>query len=183
MSLTVPLTGNRLGEDVLLADIRAFDIRVFDPDAPIRSDGTVALVPTDLGWNQHETTVIGQGAYVDMNYMDDTGTPRVSLFSGRPAFKSGLSTGLPTYDTWSFSYETNGINEDGDNLVDEGTDGIDNDDDNDDVGDSAVDNAGERETSPPYPGALRGLQIKLRVYDATSRNVHQETVTANFIPE
>ena len=180
-----PLTGNRQGEDVLLAGIRAFDIRVFDPDAPIRSDGTVALVPTDPGWAP-ATTVIGQGAYVDMNYMGDTGTPRVSLFSGPSAFKSGLSTGLPTYDTWSFSYETNRLNEDiqsdideglGHDLFDEGTDGIDNDAAN------GVDDSGERETSPPYPGALRGLQIKLRVYDATSRNVHQETVTANFIPE
>ena len=159
-----PLALNRLGEDVLLAGIRAFDIRVYDPHAPIRSDGTVALVPTDPGWDQPATTVIGQGAYVDMNYADAAG---LTLFSGPPADKSGLSTGLPTYDTWSFSYETNG----------EGTDGIDNDTAN------GVDDSGERETSPPYPGALRGLQIKLRVYDATSRNVHQETVTANFIPE
>jgi prepilin-type N-terminal cleavage/methylation domain-containing protein len=168
-----PLALNRRGEDILLAGIRAFDIRVFDPDAPIRSDGTVALVPTDPGWVA-ATTVIGQGAYVDMNYMDDTG---VSLFSGPPALKSLLSTGLPTYDTWSFSYEANGVNEDSDTAFDEGTDGIDND------GFNGVDDAGERETSPPYPGALRGLQIKLRVYDATSRKVHQETVTANFIPE
>ena len=94
------------------------------------------------------------------------------------------SLSLPThvYDTWSTSYESNGINEDGDtdgsgnSLIDEGTNGI------DDNGDGVVDDALEAESSPPYPVALRGIEIRIRVYEPSSRQVRQVTVRHTFVP-
>ena len=56
----VPLWGSRRGEDVMLSDVLAFDLRVFDPGAPLfgvrdtpvvtNSDPRVVLAPTDPGW-------------------------------------------------------------------------------------------------------------------------------------
>jgi hypothetical protein len=80
------------------------------------------------------------------------------------------------YDTWSLHYEFNGIDDDGDAVVDEGTDGLDND------GNGIIDDTGERETAPPYPVALRGLEIRIRVYEPSSRQVRQVTVRHTFVP-
>ena len=99
---------------------------------------------------------------------------------------------LPTYDTWSLAYERDGINQDGpistrlpnplpasliDSLVDEGSNGF------DDTGVNGVDDMGERETSPPYPIPLRGIQVRLRIIDPDSRRVRQMTVVSDFTPE
>jgi hypothetical protein len=81
------------------------------------------------------------------------------------------------YDTWAKSYERDGINQNGGMLIDEGTDGLDND------GVNGVDDNGERETIPPYPVRLRGLEVKVRVYEPGTRQVQQGTVGSDFIPE
>jgi hypothetical protein len=62
-------------------------------------------------------------------------------------------------------------------YYDEGTDGLDND------GVNGVDDRGERETSPPYPVRLRGLEVKIRTYEPGTRQVQQGTVSSDFIPE
>ncbi|HAY79792.1 MAG TPA: hypothetical protein DCY79_08300, partial [Planctomycetaceae bacterium] len=74
-------------------------------------------------------------------------------------------------------YEQDGINQNGNAFFDEGTDGFDND------GVNGVDDAGERETSPPYPYSLRGIQVKLRAIEPNNRIVRQMTITADFVPE
>ncbi len=48
----VPLSGERRGEDVMLTDALGFDLRVYDPGAPLfahRETDTV-LEPTDPAW-------------------------------------------------------------------------------------------------------------------------------------
>ena len=46
------LSGNRLGEDIVLTNVLAFDVRVFDPDARVRDSGSdIALIPGDPGYN------------------------------------------------------------------------------------------------------------------------------------
>lgn len=80
------------------------------------------------------------------------------------------------YDTGSTHYEFNGVDEDGDGLVDEGTNGRDDD------GNGIVDDAAEQETAPPYPVPLRGLEIRIRVYEPSSRQVRQVTVRHTFVP-
>ena len=53
----------------------------------------------------------------------------------------------------------------------------------DDDSEDGVDDPKERETSPPYPVPLRGLQVKIRVYEPDSQTVRQATVTSSFIPQ
>jgi hypothetical protein len=177
--------GNRLGEDVQLSRCLAFDVRVFDPTAPILNNmNTESAGPSDL-FNATGVTVVGKGAYVDLNYgryYGGPGTP--SVFSAAPDGRSGLNGGnLGIYDTWSTSYERDGLNQNVapnsvvNSTTDEGTDGIDNDNAN------GVDDVGERETSPPYPVPLRGIQVIVRAYDPDSRQMRQATVVADFVPE
>jgi len=81
-----------------------------------------------------------------------------------------------TYDTWSSHYEANGLDEDGDGAFDEGTNGL------DDNGDGVIDDLAERETSPPYPVPLRGLEVRIRCYEPSSRQVRQVTIRHTFVP-
>jgi len=92
------------------------------------------------------------------------------IFWGQPCYPG-------VYDTWSLSYERDGLDEDGDSLIDQGADGIDNN------GLNGVDDVGERETSPPYPVPLRGIQVRIRILDRDTRQVRQMTVSTDFIPE
>lgn len=76
------LDNDRRGEDVILSNLLAFDVRVFDPTAPLVADNTnvtvaanalSALQPGDAGWNAAVTTangyaLVGSGAYVDLGY-------------------------------------------------------------------------------------------------------------------
>ncbi len=159
---------------------------------------------------------VGQGAFVDLNYATKNGydlltvvtNPGWSHFSGGVVARSQLSTA--TYDTWSFHYEYDGINQDqdahdgaGDStppweiLVDEGTDGLDSP-----IPPTSflasltmpppghlplrfangVDDVGERETSPPYSLPLRAIQVRIRMIDHSSRQVRQATVESTFVP-
>ena len=163
----------------MLSHLQAFDIRVFDPTAQVRSDGNRSLVPSDPGWAAGAN--IGLGAFVDLNYTRAnvfTNTLPVN-FSGPAHPRSGLLAVAPAsvYDTWSYHYEHDGIDQFVDGNIDTGTDGLDND------GTLGPDDVFERETSPPYPVPLRGIQIKIRVNDPDSRQVREMTVVSDFVPE
>jgi hypothetical protein len=120
------------GEDVVLSDVLAFDVRAFDPGAQIRShwgaDGQwtpvgssddLALVPGDPAYylpNQPLSTQhVGYGAYVDLGYwfppsfLADAALTFRSQFSGPPDLRSQLI--MPTWDTWPFDYERDGFNQ------------------------------------------------------------------------
>ncbi len=111
-------------------------------------------------------------------------------------FSSDLEATLfRTWCSWSYHYETNGIDEDGDGLIDEGTNGLDDPSVYDLNGDGlydpatetvatlGVDDPGERETAPPYAAPLRGIQVRLRVYESDSRQMREVSVRQNFVPE
>jgi hypothetical protein len=124
-------------------------------------------------------------------------TPPVSSFADWPALSpilrhpSMTAAALAyqarigfTYDTWTLAYERDGFDQDGDNVVDQGSDGI----DLDNIGGTAnyqngVDDALERETVPPYPYPLRGVQIRIRMYEPGTRQMRQATVENDFITE
>jgi hypothetical protein len=183
------LSSMRVGDDVVLTNVIAFDVRVFDPAAPVNVAGTDATVPGDPGYTA--TAADANGCYVDLGNGATTAGP-----SGvNPHFSgTGLGPGLAgqrTYDTWSTHYESNGVNEDNDAdlnsnpsdsnpltnpLVDEGTNGI------DDNNNGFVDEIAEQETTPPYPFPLRGLEIRIRCYEPASRQVRQVTVRHTFVP-
>jgi hypothetical protein len=199
----LPKLGANLGEDVMVSDALCFDVKVFDPEAPMRPGNTgEAMVPSDPGFfvnwtanagNQNRPTdAIGLGAFVDLGYgaqyyheSNNALAVGWSVFSGNPQVRSGLWSGNSSnparryaYCTWSTHYERNGIDEDNDGQTDEGTNGL------DEVPYSnGIDDVGERETSPPYPNPLRGLQVKIRAIDIDSRQIRQVTVVSDFIPE
>jgi prepilin-type N-terminal cleavage/methylation domain-containing protein len=169
---------------VVLHDVLAFDVRVFDPTAPVAvAAGRTPLVPGDPGYTAAGAAV-ACGGYVDLGH----GTAASELlaakgvgswFGGDPDPKSGLAAADPsrrTYDTWSRHYEINGRDEDGDGLIDEGTNALDDD------GDGSVDEADEQETSAPYPVPLRAIEVRLRCYEPTSRQVRQMTIRHAFTP-
>jgi len=169
-----PLTGTRLGEDVVLTNVLAFDIRVFDPRAPLKLNDTGVTVvdPGDPGYSKGSAAGFN-GAYVDLG----SGAATTTLMGS--ATSNSKLTGI--YDTWSTHYEFNGIDEDNSGVTDQGTNGID-DNPTDPVGGGIVDDITEQETVPPYPIALRGLEIRLRVYEPSSRQVRQVTVRHTFVP-
>lgn len=205
-SAGIGFSGTRAGEDIVQSDLLAFDVRAYDPSAVLRQRGASGsptgdlLTPGDWGWSTAANNV-GAGAFVDIGYaqQDDNvaAASRLSLFSVLPQRKSGLyrlrasssdpttlqaSSAIPTYDTWTWAYEHDGLNQANGRVfssgtADEATDGLDNDNAN------GVDDVGERETSPPYPFPLRGLQVTLRVIELDTRQVRQTSVVADFVPE
>jgi hypothetical protein len=163
------LSGDRAGEDIVLTNVLAFDVRVFDPAAAIQSTSAIAVTPGDPGYIPGPgPTLAPTGAYVDLG----SGIAATTLM-GPADSRSKLSR---IYDTWSTHYECNGIDEDGVADADQGTNGV--DDNNDGVNDDIA----ERETSPPYPVALRGIEIRIRCYEPSSRQVRQVTVRHTFVP-
>ena len=168
----------RAGEDIILSNVLAFDVRVFDPAAPIglsTSQGT-AIVPGDTGFSAGGS---GSGAYVDLGHSATTNSLLNAdpLFSAAKAVDVTNNKNLPrTYCTWSTHYEANGIDEDQIAPIDQGTDGLDND------SNSLVDESNEQETSPPYPYPLRGIEVRIRVYEPKSQQVRQVSVRHTFVP-
>ena len=197
-----PLASTRAGEDIVLNNVIAFDVRVFDPDAPVRvATPGGAVTPGDPGFAAASGTS-GFGSYVDLywnrslasggslviaspaNPFPSTGT---TAFQSAGVYVSGTSastgttlvvaaTGTAVYDTWSTHYESNGLDEDQDGTVDQGANGL------DDNKNGLVDEPAEAESSAPYPVPLRGLEVRLRCYEPSSRQVRQVTIRHTFVP-
>jgi hypothetical protein len=184
----------------VLNNVLAFDVKAYDPMAPVKNSNGRALVPGDPGYAAAPpSSIIGRGAYVDLNYAGD---PTISWFSGPPDVRSGLSgdmgidlanTGVfyfepiaPAWTTYSMHNERDGLKQEMGRTVDpasaalpidSGTNGIDDD------GINGVDDAGEWETAPPYNHALRGIEITIRALEPDSHQVRQTTVRISFVPE
>ncbi len=165
----------RAWEDVVLTNVIAFDVRVYDPDAAPRQVGSSWILPGDPGYATPVPRGIQTGGYVDLGWSGSAALPWSATFppTGMTAFQSGgrtvtaapLNDGrLPstTYDTWSRHYEFNDSDDDSDGVVDEGT--------------TSLDYTEEAETSPPYPLPLRGIEVRIRCYEPISKQVRQITI-------
>jgi hypothetical protein len=115
------------------------------------------------------------------------------------------------YDTWSTHYDRdepwwidrNGDNvpqplevegdQDRDGVFNEGANGFDDPVDASGrhyvaqsppniVGNGQVDEDLEKEAPPPYPHPLRGIQVKIRVFEPDSRQIREVTVVQEFLP-
>jgi hypothetical protein len=189
------LTGSaRVSEDVVITNVIGFDIRVFDPAAPVSvtPPSGVAAVPGDTAFNS--ANVVANGCYVDLgnNVTAAKGpsgiAPRFASFGAPKSQLAGSVTAARVWDSWSTHYETNGIDEDGNYGSDQGANGLD-DDGNGLVDEPPIDlnrdgvykAAGELETSPPYPFPLRGIEVRIRCYEPSSRQVRQMTVRQTFV--
>lgn len=160
---------DRVWEDVLLTNVIAFDVRVFDPSAAGGGGAVGGYV--DLGQAGGSPTAVASGAA-----WPPAGQTALQS-AGMRVGNAPASAALPvsTYDTWSLHYEFNGRDDDGDGTVDDGSDGLDNN------GNGVPDDPAEYETSPPYPVPLRGIEVRIRCYDPTSRQVRQVTVRHSFV--
>jgi hypothetical protein len=191
----------RFGEDIVLTNVISFDVRVFDPAAPVaestsgndlitpeRSPPAAAFPSGGSGRIQ------ANGAYVDLgNGVSTAGpsgiAPRFAGFGSPLSLLNGSVTAACVYDTWSTHYEADGVDQDNAAGVDQGTNGVD-----DAVparvggtvvavtADGVIDDNDEWETSPPYRSALRGLEVRIRCYEPASRQVRQVTVRHTFVP-
>ncbi len=178
----------RAGEDVILTNVISFDVRVYDPQAIVpTASGTTWRQPGDPGYLAAAASgTAGTGAYIDLGWRGGTPVVRTGTFppAGQSPLESAgvcvtdsprkLSLPASTYDTWSRHYEFNGMDDDGDGVVDEGSNGADTD------GDGWPEYSGNAETSPPYPTALRGLEVRLRCYEPHSKQVRQITIRHSF---
>lgn len=166
-----------LGNDVILSNVLAFDVKAYDPLVEVRADPNGnAVLPHDNAYVAAAGNVLGRGGYVDLNY--GSYAAGASQFSGPPQSGSGLGPANSAYCTWPFHYESDGVDQDGGGSgIDQGTDGFDSDSQN------GVDDLGERETAPPYPFPLRGIMVTIRVYEPDSRTVRQASIISDFIPE
>jgi len=232
--------GPRVGEDVILSNVIGFDVKAWDPSAPVRvvratraGVATVTAVypgdpphlaetnnpnaPNFTGYAQvaaragtnatdngatppiayqyyddvnengsldaGEPTVLGYGAYVDLGYGGS------SLFGGVNYDATGANPGprsdlTRVYDTWSQHYEWDGVKETGNQsglATDAGTNGFD-DNNAGDPGYGLVDDWYEMETQAPYPVPLRGIQVKIRVFEPDSRQIREVTIVHSFLP-
>ena len=185
-----PSSSSRAGEDVILTNVLSFDVRVFDPASPVKVAADTAVVPGDNGYGA-PTGAVASGAYVDLGnnlttnpaLIASDGNPRFAGFGNSKSRLVGSGTTRRTYDTWSTFYETNGIDENdgGTGTIDEGSDGLDNNP-TDTNGGGIVDDITEQETSAPYAVPLRGIEIRVRCYEPSSRQVRQITVRHTFVP-
>ena len=188
---------SREGEDVVLSNVIAFDVRVFDPTAPVLVDASTktVVVPGDPLFAGGANA--GTGAYVDLgNGIATIGTSGlVPRFHSRGLTRSSLDRAggeTPvTWDTGSTHYESDGVDQDDDGVKDPGTNGIDDNSDGivdnglmDLNGDGDFEDAGESgelETTVPYPFPLRGIEVRLRCYEPSSRQVRQVTIRHTFV--
>lgn len=193
---------HREGEDVVLNNVIAFDVRVFDPYAPGHSNGGLIVFPGDPAFPVSPTAPIAmRGAYVDLGW----GVPAPTGFSAPPdtpffvgdtsanAFPgagfspfqgfglraSGAPANTPfyslgswptawpppslVYDTWNPDPGT------GRNGLDDG--GI--------VG--IPDDRAEFQQSTAYPVPLRGIEVRIRCYEPTTKQIRQITIRHSFI--
>lgn len=196
-------TGPRVGEEVILNNVLDFDVKVFDPEAPVVASaaGDAALVSGDPGYAAAlANNWISRGAYVDLGYgyaiaQSPPANLPAALVQSLPSLSPFAGPGRyfpvvePTYDTWTTHYENNWIDvnqngardagdygdENQNGLFDEGTNGF------DDNGDGVVDDPGEQEAPPPYPRPLRGIKVTIRVFEPDTRQVRQVTVIHDFL--
>lgn len=115
-----------------------------------------------------------QGAYVDLGHAGISYTAAPNSFRH---LGDGPLAGTPStsriYDTWSTSYfSSNWINGIDDNASTETGYGI-------------VDDDSEKGANrlPPYPIPLRGIQVKIRVFEPDSKQVREVTVVQDFLPQ
>jgi type II secretory pathway component PulJ len=174
-ALSTYASGLRVAEDVILTNVIGFDVKAWDPTAPIYAGTGAAagttISPGDLTYPPAAgATQIGTGAYVDLGYLPSGS----SQFSGVGNYSSTVPR---VYDTWSTHYEADGLDQDGDGNTDWASDGIDNNNS------GGIDDASEQEAPPPYAVPLRGIQVKIRVFEPDSRQIREVTVVQDFLPE
>lgn len=132
-----------------------------------------APLPLFDGAGHSYSGINGVGRYNKANRNNPFDTSDLIDSSTPPTIQATLRS-YSVYDTWSTHYENDGVQQYG-TAADTGTNGL------DDNGDGVVDDLGEADTRPPYPVPLRGIQVTIRVYEPSTRQVRQRTIQQDFL--
>jgi prepilin-type N-terminal cleavage/methylation domain-containing protein len=147
--------GTRPTDDIILTNVIGFDVKVFDPTA--------------------QTTSGTRGAYVDLGYNSSLTGTNATKFSSLGDSKSSLMASdnkhPRVYDTYSITH----FDPQGANGVDDNGNGIVDDDDEK--------SPGLTNRLPPYWHPLRGIQVKIRIFEPDSKQIREVTVEQDFLPQ
>jgi type II secretory pathway component PulJ len=202
---TPPVTyqGSTVADDVILTNVIGFDVKVWDPGFPILQDTTTGqitsgqilkpgdenfILPGTTGTKGYSSTlpyvIIGFGGYVDLGYYplynpagwdavhnpNNIPVPQPNFSGyGRPPL-TGSGTWPRVYDTWCNTYDVFATGAPTRNGFDDGNVGI-------------VDNDSEPAYFAPYPAPMRGIQVKIRIFEPDSRQVREVTIEQDFLPK
>jgi type II secretory pathway component PulJ len=167
--------GARIADDVILTNVIGFDVKAWDPTA---NGGAGAYV--DLGNGSGSGQFTGTGQTVGYTWNGTSWDPKVLR---------------SVYDTWSNAYETVGTSSydqqalsmgDGTTATRAGRALNGMDDyivETTAAKNGVVDDSPENLTAPPYPVPLRGIQVKIRIFEPDSRQVREVTVVQDFLPQ
>lgn len=181
----------RFSDDVMLTNVLGFDVKIWDPGAPlvVPAGQTLAAGPGEVYTGDKANGLqtvyqfppnqtVSYGAFADLGWgYDPKNNTNYSPPAGAPvAWFAGTGNLIArTYDTWSTDYHV------GSGL--DGADGFDNPDQQHPQGNGVVDDLDEKKpTAPPYPYPARGIQVKIRAFDPTSRQIREWTVVHDFLP-
>ena len=174
-------------QNLLLNDVLAFDIQVFDPSAlvGVSNDGTAniqnSVEPSDVGSDPFSgltsflmegTTIMPPlGGFVDLGKTTGFGAGQFGA-----AGNNRLRFIDQVYDTGTPLYDRNNIDDSVplNGLIDEGGDGIDND------SDGLIDEVDEKEVPPNFVDPIKGLSIRIRLLEPASGQISQATIKKSF---
>jgi hypothetical protein len=152
-ALTAGVSGIRIADDVILTNVIGFDVKAWEPE---------------------------QGEYVDLGH--SLGTGRFSSLQTCIVGRDAGTQLLRVYDTWSTHYESVGA-PGLSGTVGRALNGFDDVMSFEVPAKHIIDDDIEKLTSPPYPVPLRGIQVKVRVFEPDSRQIREVTVAQSYLPQ
>jgi len=172
---------------VVLTNVIAFDIQVYDPDAsqfvvragagatdPIIDVTEPSEIGAVLGVANGQLSPVAPGAFVDLGKgRRKPGTIPI-LFN--PPHNRYANEAV--YDTGTSQYDSDGINDHGKNGVDDRPYG-----EIDGVPNGIIDDYEEKASVPPYNVPLRGIKITMRVIEPNTKQVRQLSIIKSFVKE
>ena len=198
--------GTRYNDNhVMVSSLAAFDVQAFANDASVLvipdTTGGIRDIgePSDIG-SQKGAYAAGNysaiaGAYVDLGKGSGLlGGPSSGYLFGYNSTNGALSNPpasgtlqYESYDTGTSQYNRNSANDSGSNGIDDDGDGLIDEADIDANGDGTIDatpaEQGELDASPPYNAPIRGLKFTMRVLEPNTKQVRQLTVKKSFVAQ
>ncbi|MGD0653895.1 MAG: hypothetical protein ABSA16_06085 [Thermoguttaceae bacterium] len=189
------LPTTRIADDIVLTNVIGFDVKAWEPalgqyvDLGYEMRPIDPSNPTKLQEIKHypaETSNDNPYTSGEMFYhrgyclKNAPSKGYLAYILGCYQSNSGIIYYTPrVYDTWSTHYENVGLYGLDTTIYPpgRGTNGFDDD------GNGIVDDENEKLTSPPYPAPLRGIQVKIRVFEPDSRQIREVTIVQDFLPK
>lgn len=193
------LTGQQInfaGNDVANTDTCCFDVKIFSPNTPVNGLAP-PMFPSDPGYATSAANGT-LGAFVDLNYSRKPFHSNLPAFSTAPQLSPAYRPpALPNVsrdfefeavnwlenqpkqpaseyvvDTFTRYYEANGLDDDENTTIDGAELAL-------------IDptSSNRRETLPPYPFAITGIEVTLGVHERTTKQVRRTSTVVKFAPE